>query len=92
MLDEKTIQKIGRENLRDMLGLELTTHPLFDSAVCYSKEVTEEPYYMCAGATNKPLPEYKMGDETPYEYRAIVYIDTTTGEVTRDYENSCLPE
>ncbi len=93
MLSEKELMKIALNECVDMYGYDYI-HAREDLCCsCWRFEGDKFEYTLL---TNEGDYFTDMGcliiDETPFDYRATVYVDINTGEVTRDYENSVLPK
>ena len=92
MLVESEMKMIAKEECVEMLGKDFV----------YSYKDLCCPFY---GYTDSGLFQYGIGmdikqheitsiligEETKMEYYAIVTVDPEAGDVTRDYENSTLP-
>lgn len=95
----KTIEKlvkIGLEETHKMLGDEIIKSPYYDDCYAHNslQDIEEDKVFKFSlSADDEPfdMENFKLGDETPFKYCALVNIDPYTGEVTRDYEHSRLP-
>ncbi len=65
--------------------------------ICCDMWGFEEDKYIYTLLTNETgmhciMDGLKVIKDAPFDYRATVYVDVNTGEITRDYENSVLPK
>lgn len=95
MLSEKELRRIARDECVDMLGEELV-YPRKDLC-CASFGIFDDGlfHYSLGMDLEEPEPEPFDGlkiDEIPMDYCACVTVNPKTGEVTRLYDISRLPE
>lgn len=90
-LDKEKLINIGKEHIIDMLGQELVSNPSVIVGWWHSTDTSEKFFCVGGGVGLHPNSKFNIGDETPLDFIALVYINTLTGEVIRDYENSRLP-
>ena len=89
-MTEKELMAIGIEEGKKMLG-ESLVELYKDHCGCTYGFEEDGSYQFILQMDTREL-EYKMGNETPYEYAAFVTINPLTKEVFRDYDNSRLPK
>lgn len=90
-LKKDILIKKGKEHIIDMLGEDLVLNPSVILGWWHSIDTTEELFSVGGGVALHPNSKINIGDETPLDFIALVNINTLTGEVIRDYENSRLP-
>ena len=89
MLSKSQMMKIALNECVDMIGKDIVKkHKDLCSCSCGIKENGMFSY--CLGMDTKRA-SFVIGKETPMEYYAFVFVDPKTGNVTRDYKNSTLP-
>lgn len=89
MLSEEKMIKLALNECVDMLGKD-NIEKYKDLCCCtYGTSETGEFLYCLGMDTEKR--DYKIGDETPVEFCAHVVVNPETGEISRDYKNSILP-
>lgn len=84
------MQKIALSACVEMLGEALVMQHK-DLCCCTCGVMSDGLYHYSLGMDTEER-AYKIGDETPCQYVAFVVVDPNTGNVTRDYENSRLPQ
>lgn len=89
MLSEDRLRKIARDECVDMLGKDLVYAHKDLCCSCYGLMDSGMFEYNLGMDTKER--EYHMGGESKMEFYAFVSVDPETGQVTRDYENSTLP-
>lgn len=90
-LDKERLINKGKEHIIDMLGHDLISNPSVLVEWWHSIDTSEEFFSVGGGVALNPNSKFNIGDETPLDFIALVNINTLTGEVIRDYENSRLP-
>lgn len=90
MLEKQQMMKLALNECVQMLGEDLVMK--HKELCCCSCGISSDGMFRYnLGMDTKKRP-YKMGDETPMEFYAFVIVDPKTGEVTRDYNSSTLPQ
>lgn len=90
-LDKERLINIGKEHIIDMLGQDLVSNPSILVGWWHSIDTSEKFFSVGGGVALNPNSKFNICDETPLDFIALVNINTLTGEVIRDYENSRLP-
>lgn len=90
MLSETKMMEIALNECVQMLGKELVMKHK-DLCCCSCGTLSNGMFTYNLGMDTQQKP-YNMGDETPMEFYAFVIVNPKTGAVTRDYENSILPQ
>lgn len=90
MLDKQQMMKIALNECVQMLGENLVMKHK-ELCCCSCGTSSDGMFKYNLGMDTKQI-TYKMGNETPMEFYAFVIVDPKTGKVTRDYENSILPQ
>lgn len=91
LIKDELIDK-GKEHIIDMLGKDLVSNPSVIVGWWHSIDTNEEIFSVGGGVGLHPNSNFNICDETPLDFVALVNINTLTGEVIRDYENSRLPD
>ena len=89
VLSENELKKIALDECVEMIGKELVYQ--HKELCCSTYGMSYDNMFEYNLGMDTEEKEYKMGDETPMEYYAFVVVNPQTGEVTRDYESSILP-
>lgn len=88
--------KIALDECIEMMGKDLVKK--YKESCCSAYGTKENGMFSyCLGLEMEDTPDTEdsfrlMGGETPMDYYAFVIVDPQTGKVTRDYENSTLPD
>lgn len=90
MLDKQQMMKIALNECVQMLGENLVMK--HKELCCCSCGTSSDGMFKYNLGMDTKQSTYKMGNETPMEFYAFVIVDPKTGKVTRDYENSILPQ
>lgn len=90
MLDRQQLMRIALNECVEMIGEDLVMKHK-DLCCCTCGNNLDGMFTYNLGMDTKRT-NVKMGDETPMEFYAFVVINPNTGEVTRDYANSVLPQ
>ena len=89
MLSTEKMIKIALSECVNMIGKELVaTHK---DLCCGSYRTTEEGLFSYVLGMDTKGGNYSLGKETPMQFYATVIVDPKTGNLTRDYKNSVLP-
>lgn len=90
MLDKQQMMKLALNECVQMLGEDLVMK--HKELCCCSCGTSSDGMFRYNLGMDTKQRTYKMGDETPMEFYAFVIVNPETGKVTRDYENSTLPQ
>ena len=90
MLDKQQMMKLALNECIQMLGEDLVMK--HKELCCCSCGTSNDGLFAYNLGMDTKRTAYKMGDETPMEFYAFVIVNPKTGEVTRDYKNSILPQ
>ena len=92
MLTEKELKKIALNECVDMYGYDYI-HAREDFCCdSWGFEGNKYVYTLLTSEESYTEDDEIFGEEIPFDYRATVYVNVNTGEVTRDYEHSVLPK
>ena len=95
MFSENDLMEIGERECKSMFSEDFINKYRRNGGFTYGLDDTGNVNWCALGISTDDYEdkiEYRMGGETPDEFVAFVNIDPETGEVTRDYKNSRLPE
>lgn len=92
MLSIEEMRKIARDACIDMIGKDLVYAHKELCCDFHSVDIHFDGlFHYGLGMDTKEVP-FVLGDETPMEFYAFVTVNPKSGEVTKDYENSTLPQ
>lgn len=90
MLEKQQLMRIALDECVEMIGKDLVMkHKDLCCCTCWN---SQDGMFMYNLGMDTKHTNVTMGDETPMEFYAFVVINPNTGEVTRDYANSILPQ
>ena len=89
MLNKDEMKKIALKECIEMMGNENIEKN--KERCCCTYGMNEQGLFSYVLGMDVKDIEFKLGGETPPDYRAVVLVNPKDGTVTRDYENSVLP-
>ena len=89
MLSEKEMKKIALNECVNMLGEDIVFAN--KELCCATYGLSEDGMFYYNLGIDKEKKPYRMGGETPMDFYAFVVVNPNNGKITRDYENSILP-
>lgn len=90
MLGNKKMIELAQTECIKMLGEEFVKKHKDRCCPCYG--INDDKLFRFTLALSVEDKPYKMGDETPMDYYATVTVSPKSGEVTRIYKDSNLPD
>lgn len=90
-MTENELMKVAFKSCVDMMGYDFVRERKDLILSCYGYRDNLFNYTLLVNEKEPKFEKKITIDETPFDYHATVYVDVNTGEVTRDYENSILP-
>lgn len=89
MLTNDKLEKIALDECINMIGENFVMkHKEF---CCASYGIMSDGLFHYNLGMDTRQREWQFGGETPMEFYAFVVVNPKTGQVTRDYDNSTLP-